>query len=473
MEGFKQAVTAAVGHAEEAAERLRGARVQSVGEIGPEKDVGLSYEIVTIETDRELVQEAVLAALDKKLVVQRSVRFSTVIDEALTRQPFFVVEADDQYLSDVLGGDANFDVRRFRGSVAVEVVLDESEEPLTIAAFEKRLREVGLQPEFEQYRTRESTIFPLGAGVTGADGKIGYQRFAVLAIDEAMLRDMDPSEWTGVLAAEKLEQSGQTLIMLVEAALGQEKSLSKVVQFAPQIAGQTQNKAIFAIALALAAIVSYLWLRFGTKEYGLAAIVALVHDVAITLGLVGLSQFLFDSLVGKALLIDSFRVDLPMIAAVLTVIRYSLNDTIVVFDRIRENKGRVGSLNPRIINQSINQTLSRTVLTSFTTFLVVGILYVFGGKGVHGFSFALLIGVVVGTYSSVGIATPLLYRPKLLHGVVTLIVTLGVVGVVFATTDHQITRMVMLGLTVAACVAALVRVQRGPGYVPAGRAVGA
>ncbi len=471
LEGLKQAVTAAARHAREAAERLRGARVQSVGEIGPAEDVGLSYEIVTIETDRELVQEAVLAALNKKLVVQRAIRFSTVDDETLTRQPFFVVEAGDQYLSDVLGGDANFDIRRYRGGVAVEVVLDESEEPLTVAAFEKRLREVGLQPEFEQYRTRESTIFPLGAGVTGADGQTGYQRLAVVAIDEGMLRDIDPSELTGVLAAEMLEQSGQTLLMLVEAALGQEKSLSKVVQFAPQIAGQTQNKAIFAIALALVAIVSYLWLRFGTKEYGLAAIVALVHDVAITLGLVGLSQFLCDTMVGKALLIDSFRVDLPMIAAVMTVIGYSLNDTIVVFDRIRENKGRVESLNPRIINQSINQTLSRTVLTSFTTFLVVGILYVFGGKGVHGFSFALLIGVIVGTYSSVGIATPLLYRPKLLHAVVTLMVALGVVGVVFAATDHQITRMVLLGLTAAACFAALVRVQRGPGYLPAGRAV--
>jgi len=103
---------------------------------------------------------------------------------------------------------------------------------------------------------------------------------------------------------------------------------------------------------------------------------------------------------------------------VLTVIGYSLNDTIVVFDRIRENKGRVESLNPNIINQSINQTLSRTLLTSLTTFIVIFVLYVFGGKGVHGFSFALLIGVAVGTYSSVAIAAPLLASPRVLAGVV-------------------------------------------------------
>ena len=255
--------------------------------------------------------------------------------------------------------------------------------------------------------------------------------------------------------------------------MGQEKSLSKVVQFAPQIAGQTQQKAMFAIVLALVAIVSYLWLRFGTKEYGLAAIVALVHDVTITLGLVGLCHFAYGTLVGNALMLEAFRIDLPMIAAVLTVIGYSLNDTIVVFDRIRENKGRVESLNPRVINNSINQTLARTLLTSITTFLVVFILYLFGGKGVHGFSFALLIGVIVGTYSSIGIATPLLYRPRLLHGVVAVIVALAVVGAVFALVPGQTARLVLTGLTVIVCVGVLVRFHRGPGYAAVGRPVGA
>ena len=162
---------------------------------------------------------------------------------------------------------------------------------------------------------------------------------------------------------------------------------------------------------------------------------------------------------GKALLITDFKIDLSMVAAILTVIGYSLNDTIVVFDRIRENRGRIGSLNPGLLNNSLNQTLSRTLLTSTTTFLVVFILYGWGGKGVHGFSFALLIGVVVGTYSSVGVATPLLYRPRLLRGVVLVIAALGLIGIVLAEVDGQTARLIWSGIIAASCAGLLVRGQ--------------
>jgi len=181
----------------------------------------------------------------------------------------------------------------------------------------------------------------------------------------------------------------------------------------------------------------------------LAAIVALVHDVSITLGLVAFSYYLFRWF-GPVLLIENFKIDLPMIAAILTVIGYSLNDTIVVFDRIRENKGRVAALSPTIINNSINQTLSRTMLTSITTFIVVFVLYVWGGAGVHGFAFALLIGVVVGTYSSIGIATPLLHQPALLRAVVWVISAVATVGIVLAEVDNVPTQVLL-----SACAAAI------------------
>ena len=170
-------------------------------------------------------------------------------------------------------------------------------------------------------------------------------------------------------------------------------------------------------------------------------------------------------------MMDDFKVDLPMVAAILTVIGYSLNDTIVVFDRIRENRGKVSGLTANVINQSLNQTLSRTVLTSITTFLVVCILYVIGGKGVHGFSFALMIGVVVGTYSSIGVATPLLYQPKLLRAVVVIIVALGVMGIIVAQVDNPNTRWVMLALTAGACIMGLVRSRRRAEPMPAGQPV--
>ena len=128
----------------------------------------------------------------------------------------------------------------------------------------------------------------------------------------------------------------------------------------------------------------------------------------IVVGLVAASAWLGNTMVGRWLGITSFKIDLPMIAAFLTIVGYSLNDTIVVFDRVREVRGKNPNLTPEMINTSLNQTLSRTLLTSLTTFFVVAILYLFGGEGIHGFAFCLLVGVIVGTYSSIYVASPVL-----------------------------------------------------------------
>ncbi len=451
LAGFKIAMSEAAAAARRAADRLRNARVQSVSELGEEADAGKSYEISTVETNSGLVQEAIMAVLGDKLEVQLAIGFATDVDDILTRDHFFVVESEDKYLSDVIGGEANYDIRKYRGGAAVLVSIDDREAPLALAELEKRMREIGLQIQFEQHSSREFSVFPLGESSKRSDGEAGYRRFTVLSVDESQLYEDDAVQWTESLARPLLEQ--------VEAALGSEKSLSKVITFLPQIAQQTKNRAIFAIVVAFSAIVAYLWLRFGTKEYGLAAIVALVHDVAVTLGLVALSHYVFDTVFGKAFLISDFKIDLSMVAAILTVIGYSLNDTIVVFDRIRENRGRIGSLNPNLLNNSLNQTLSRTLLTSTTTFLVVFILYGWGGKGVHGFSFALLIGVVVGTYSSLGVATPLLYRPRLLRGVVLVIAALGLIGIVLAEVEGQTKQLIWCGVITAICAGFLARGQ--------------
>ncbi|MFQ5414552.1 MAG: protein translocase subunit SecD [Phycisphaerae bacterium] len=457
LDEFKSLVAGAAKATRDAADRLRSARVQSVRGPGDAEEAGLSYEIVTVVQDRALVQEALMVGLGKdNLRVQTSVQHHLRTDTAITMADYFVIEDDDEYLSDVLGGDAGYSVLDLKGGAAVEVSLapdHEGEAPpvLSVAAIERRLREIGLQPEFEQYQLREPVVFPLGAAVVDADGEKAYSRFAVATVDKSMPYSDNEDVWA--------ENVAEPLVAQVHAALGREKSLSKVVQFAGQIAEQTQMQALFAVGIALLGIVAYVWLRFGTKEFGLAAIVALVHDVAITLGLVTLTHFVHDTVVGKALALSDFKIDLPMIAAVMTVIGYSLNDTIVVFDRIRENRGRVGSLNPGIINTSISQTLSRTLLTSITTFLVVVVLYAIGGQGVHGFSFALLIGVVVGTYSSIGVAAPLLYQPKLLHRVVLGIIAFGAVATVFVAFRDTTARLVAIG--VLAVIFVVVTAMRG------------
>ena len=179
--------------------------------------------------------------------------------------------------------------------------------------------------------------------------------------------------------------------------------------FGSTVAGETQTLAVIATVASWLIIALYLWFRFKSLVYGLAAIIAVVHDVLITLGAVAITYWLSRIPgVSQALLLEPFKIDLPMIAAFLTLIGFSVNDTIVIFDRIRELKGKTPYLTSQIINDALNQTLSRTILTSLTAWLVVVILYLFGGEGLHGFAFSLVVGFLSGTYSTIYIASPIL-----------------------------------------------------------------
>lgn len=182
----------------------------------------------------------------------------------------------------------------------------------------------------------------------------------------------------------------------------------EVNSFDSAVAGETQQYAIAAMLISLVAIVAYIWIRFQSITFGLAAVAALIHDVLVVLGLVAVAGYLSQTPVGAALLLNDFKINLPMIAAFLTIVGYSLNDTIVVFDRIREVRGKRPWVDVDIVNTSLNGTLSRTLLTSLTTLIVVAILYVIGGEGIHGFAFCLVLGVLVGTYSSIYVASPVL-----------------------------------------------------------------
>jgi preprotein translocase subunit SecF len=161
----------------------------------------------------------------------------------------------------------------------------------------------------------------------------------------------------------------------------------------PQVGALLRRQALLATLYSLVGMLVYLWFRF-ELIYGVAAVVAVFHDTLITIG---------------AFSLTNQEITLTVIAAILTLIGYSMNDTIVVFDRIRENLrlSRRETLTT-VVNRSINQTLSRTVLTSGLTFLTVLSLYLFGGEVLHGFSFALVVGILIGTYSSIAVAAPML-----------------------------------------------------------------
>lgn len=189
--------------------------------------------------------------------------------------------------------------------------------------------------------------------------------------------------------ANSAEISTDVLNVLTESA-NSEVTMRRVEFVGPQVGEELREKGGIAILTALFGIVIYVWFRF-EKKFSVGSVLALAHDVIITVGFFALFQIEFD---------------LTILAAILAVIGYSLNDTIVVFDRIRENFLSMRSGTPaEIMNTSISQTLTRTVITSGTTLLVLFSLFFFGGKIIHGFSLALLLGVFVGTYSSIFVAS--------------------------------------------------------------------
>jgi SecD/SecF fusion protein len=177
-------------------------------------------------------------------------------------------------------------------------------------------------------------------------------------------------------------------------------------QIGGKVAGDTQLMALYAILASMAIIVVYVWLRFENVIFGLAAVLALFHDLLVTIALLALSYYL--SPYFGFLLVDPFKISLAVMAALLTIVGFSINDKIVVFDRIREVRGKRRELDEAIVNASINQALSRTILTSGTVFIASIILYFLGGPGIHAFAFAMTVGVIAGTYSSIYIAAPVL-----------------------------------------------------------------
>lgn len=184
----------------------------------------------------------------------------------------------------------------------------------------------------------------------------------------------------------------------------------RLENFDSQLAAETRLRAFYAILASWAAILVYVWFRFGNWTFGLAAVICLVHDVFFTLGVVTACHYLYHYMPGvaNALLIQDFKIDLTTVAALLTLVGYSINDKIVVYDRMREVRGKNPDLTPQMINDSINQALSRTLLTGISVLLVLLVLYIFGGEGVHLFAFVMTVGMIVGTYSSIYVASPLL-----------------------------------------------------------------
>ena len=202
-----------------------------------------------------------------------------------------------------------------------------------------------------------------------------------------------------ILIRLQVSQDAENLTTELKAALqaqfpGQSIDFRRVETVGPKIGSELKGKAFFAVFTAIIGILIYISIRFELK-FAIGAIAALIHDVLITLGVFS---------------ILNYEISLAIIAAFLTIVGYSLNDTIVVFDRVRENMKLLKNIDHKtIFNKSINESLSRTIITSLTTFAVVFILYIAGGEVIRYFAFAMIVGVIVGTYSSIYVASPVVF----------------------------------------------------------------
>ncbi|HPF47592.1 MAG: protein translocase subunit SecF [Alphaproteobacteria bacterium] len=179
----------------------------------------------------------------------------------------------------------------------------------------------------------------------------------------------------------------------LEKGIGDNVRFERTESVGPKVSGDLIEAGIFSVLLSIGAVLLYIWVRF-EWQFGLGAVIALIHDVLITIGMFSLTRLEFN---------------LNIIAALLTIVGYSLNDTVVVYDRIRENLGKYRKMElPELLNHTLNETLSRTTMTSFTTIIALFALFYFGGEVIHGFTAAMIWGIFVGTYSSIFIASPVL-----------------------------------------------------------------
>jgi SecD/SecF fusion protein len=291
-------------------------------------------------------------------------------------------------------------VNEYLGGVAV--VLSDMDPSVTLRDLEHRIERMRGQPDFRDALGRRVQVIGLEPADTG-DPSRGYRSAAVLVADDAInYLTGDPDRWDQQLAAREWQ--------LVSAALQQPPALQSVSSFSSAVAETLAAGAVVAVVMSLLGILVYIWFRFGSLRYSAAAVVALMHDVCIALGLLAATQLFGDTAIARALLIEDFHIDLGVVAALLTIIGYSLNDTIVILDRIRENRGKLLTVSADVVNRSINQTFSRTILTGGTTIVATLILYIEGGTGIRPFTFCLLIGLLIGTYSSVAVAAPLVYK---------------------------------------------------------------
>jgi SecD/SecF fusion protein len=392
----------AIGRGRSETDPLSTMRVAEILPLDPQADGVTSdrFQIKTLATESRLVLDAVIEALGDRIDALPALTFAGDESGDLTATaPVFPI-TQAQLGANIGEPGVVEDVSGFIGGVAI--VLRELNPPPTLAQLDRRVAQLRASPSYSDTLGRPHRTIV----VEGTPERVGTA--VVVSADEGLSILDNEEAWRADVAGREWR--------LVHDALTEVTTLASVQSFSPAVAADFRAKAFVSIALSCVLMVIYIWIRFGNAWYSLAAIACLAHDALTAVGLIALAEIIYDAHVfegvAASLGILPFKIDLNLIAAVLTIIGYSVNDTIVIMDRIRENRGKLPYASRRVVNDAINQTFSRTVMTSGTTLVAILILYIEGGEGMRSFAYAMLIGVAVGTYSTVAVAAPLVWSKK-------------------------------------------------------------
>lgn len=370
--------------------------------IDPQADGVTSdrFTIKTILTDGDKVRETLVSKFSDVMELAPAVSFKGSDVESANAAPVYRIVSPDlgtnlgrtlpspKNVGDMVGGAA--------------VLIENMQPTMPLQSLTARLEAVRARPQYADTLIRKHSVIVL-------EGTEEAVRSAALVVFDESARVFDnEARWAEVLAAREWK--------LTREALTEAQIPASVVLFSAAIADTFRAQAIVATVVSFAMISLYIWFRFKSLRYSLAALIALIHDVLVVVACVALCEVLYkypmtEGFAAKVGLLP-FRIDLNMIAALLTIAGYSLNDTIVIMDRIREVKGKSLEADYDMINEAVNGTLSRTVITGGSTLFSCVALYVLGGEGMRSFAFALTVGLIVGTYSSVAVAAPLVWSGK-------------------------------------------------------------
>jgi SecD/SecF fusion protein len=366
--------------------------------INPRNDGVTSdrFTIRTTITDERLLRESIVNAFGDVVESTRALAFNGSDSTELAAAPVFPI-VNEQLGRDIAMPEVINDVSSYLGGVAI--LLKDLSPPPSKSDLNRRLESMRVDAKYStDALKRDHTLIVL-------EGDDNAVKTAVIVVQDSRHSVFeDEAKWRTELAGQEWE--------ITREALTIPTVLAAVSTFEPAIARTFRAQAIVAVVLSFLLISVYVWVRFGSVRYSLAAVIPLVHDTLVAIGMVALAEIVYENFPGFAAAtgIRPIKIDLGMVAAIMTIIGYSLNDTIVILDRIRENRGKLAYATREVINESINQTMSRTFITAGTALVSLFVLYIYGGEGISSFAYTMICGMIVGTYSTIAIAAPIVYQ---------------------------------------------------------------